>query len=58
MSPVVDNALRDSVATRADITAVRTDLEQVRINLEHKIELAVRDMTIRTSTMLIVAGGA
>ena len=53
----LDAALRDSVATHADITAVRTDLEQVPTNLEHRIDIAVRDMTIRTGAMLIVLGG-
>lgn len=43
----MDEALRESVATRTDIAI-----------LENKIELAVRDMTIRTGGMLIVLFGA
>jgi hypothetical protein len=39
----MDEALRESVATKTDI-----------YRLETKIELAVRDMTIRTGGMLIV----
>jgi hypothetical protein len=44
-------ALRESVATKADMVALKTDLE-------HKIEIAVRDMTIRIGAMLIVLFGA
>jgi hypothetical protein len=47
----MDEALRESVATKADLAAVRADLE-------HRIDLAVRDMTIRTGGMLIVLFGA
>jgi hypothetical protein len=39
----MDEALRESVATKTDI-----------YRLENKIEIAVRDMTIRTGGMLIV----
>jgi hypothetical protein len=41
------------VATKSDIAAVRTDLAAVRTGLEHKIEIAVRDMTIRTGGMAV-----
>ena len=37
----MEEALRESVATTSDIT-----------NLEHKIELAVRDITIRIGAMI------
>jgi hypothetical protein len=43
----LDEALRESVATKADVVA-----------LKHDIDLAVRDMTIRTGAMLIVLFGA
>ena len=39
----LEEAPRESVATKIDIA-----------RLEHKIEIAVRDMTIRTGAMLIV----
>jgi hypothetical protein len=57
----LDEALRESVATKADMTALRTelrtDMTALRTDmtaLEHKIELAVRDMTIRTGAMLVL----
>ena len=37
-------ALRESVATKSDIAALRSDID-------HKIELAVRDLTIRTGVI-------
>jgi hypothetical protein len=43
----MDEALRESVATKSDIAAVRND-----------IALAVRDMTIRTGAMAITLFGA
>jgi hypothetical protein len=43
----MDEALREAVATKADIVALKSDIT----GLEHKIELAVRDMTIRTGLM-------
>jgi hypothetical protein len=45
----LDMALRDSVATKADVTA----LKAVFTALEHKIDLAVRDMTIRMGMMAV-----
>ena len=39
----MDEALRESVATRRDIA-----------ELKHEIQLAVRDMTIRTGGMLVL----
>jgi hypothetical protein len=49
----MDEALREAVATKSDIAAVRTDLAAVGTGLEHKIEIAVRDMTIRTGGMAV-----
>lgn len=40
----MDEALREAVATKSDLRTAVSDLE-------HKIELAVRDMTIRTGVM-------
>ena len=45
----MEEALREAVATKSDIAAVRSDI----IKLEHKIDLAVRDMTIRTGGMMV-----
>jgi hypothetical protein len=42
----MDEALRESVVTKADLRSEIT-------RLETKIDLAVRDMTIRTGAMLI-----
>lgn len=46
----MDEALRESVATKIDITAVRQDIAAV----EHKIDLAVRDLTIKVGGLLLV----
>jgi hypothetical protein len=54
----LEEALRESVATKADVAGVKADLANVRAelkgdierlksDLENRIELAVRDMTIR-----------
>jgi hypothetical protein len=43
----MDNALRESVATKSDIA-----------RLDAKIDIAVRDLTIRTGGMLVVLFGA
>jgi hypothetical protein len=49
----MDEALRESVATKRDVAAVRDDLRLAVRDLEHKIDLAVRDMTIRAGGMSI-----
>jgi hypothetical protein len=65
----MDEALRESVATKSDIAAVRadikseiaavrTDVAAVRTDLEHKLEIAVRDMTIRMGGIAVVQFGA
>jgi hypothetical protein len=46
----IDEALRDAVATKSD-------LARVEVSLTNKIEIAVRDVTIRIGGMLIVAVG-
>jgi hypothetical protein len=53
----LDAALRESVATKADIVLVRTDLREAVTRLETKIDLGIRDGTIRTGGMLVVAVG-
>jgi hypothetical protein len=45
----MDEALRESVATKWDVLALKQDI----VGLEHKIELAVRKMTIRTGAMMV-----
>jgi hypothetical protein len=47
----MEEALRDSVATKDSVDAAVRELQ-------NKIEIAVRDMTIRTGAMLIVLFGA
>jgi predicted secreted Zn-dependent protease len=43
----MEEALRESVATKADIAALRADISAVRT----EIAMAVRDMTIRTGAI-------
>jgi Na+-translocating ferredoxin:NAD+ oxidoreductase RnfG subunit len=50
----MDEALRESVATKVDVQEIRHEIQEVR----HEIQVAVRDMTIRTGAMLIVLFGA
>jgi hypothetical protein len=65
----LNDALRESVATKADIDALRiatkADIDALRVAtkadigaVRTELELAVRDMTIRTGTMLIALFGA
>jgi hypothetical protein len=53
LADAMTEALRESVATKRDIIALRTEITR----LENKIELAVRDLTIRMGAMLVVLGG-
>lgn len=57
----IDNALRESVATRSDITAL-TALQAATsadiARLETKIELAIRDLTIRMGIAALAIVGA
>jgi hypothetical protein len=61
----MDEALRESAATksdlvavRADVAAVRADVAAVRTDLEHKLEIAVREMTTRMGGIAVVLFGA
>jgi hypothetical protein len=49
----MDDALRESVATKADLRMEISRLETKIEHLETKIELAVRDMTIRMGAIAI-----
>lgn len=49
----MEEALREAVATRADVAALRIDL----MAYEQKIERAVRKMTIRTGLMAVAIVG-
>jgi hypothetical protein len=51
----LDQAFRDEVATKADITALKTDLRQEVQRLEAKIEIGLRDVTLRVGGMIIAA---
>jgi hypothetical protein len=61
----LDQALRDTVATKNDIRDVRDEIRNIRedlrtdvIRLDNKIDVAVRDLTIRMGGALIVLFGA
>jgi hypothetical protein len=54
----MDEALRESVATKSDIAAVENDIAAFRADIEHKLEIAVRDMTIRMGGIAVVLFGA
>jgi hypothetical protein len=54
----MDEALRESVATKSDIAAVKNDIAAFRADIEHKLEIAVRDMTIRMGGISVVLFGA
>jgi hypothetical protein len=45
----MEEALREAVATKSDVSAVSREVGR----LDHKIDVAVRDMTIRTGGMLV-----
>jgi hypothetical protein len=56
----MDDALRESVATKGDVAAVKGDIALIRADLkseiarvEAKIDIAVRDLTIRLGGMII-----
>jgi hypothetical protein len=61
----LDQALRDTVATKQDLVAVKQDMAGARrellneiTRLDHKIDVAVRDLTIRMGGIAIVLFGA
>jgi hypothetical protein len=45
----MDEALHESVATKSDIAILKSDI----VSVEHKIDLAVRDMTIRMGMIAV-----
>jgi hypothetical protein len=49
----MDEALRESVATKSDIARLENLIRSESTRLETKIDLAVRDMTIRMGAMAI-----
>lgn len=56
-----DEALREGMATksdiadvRAEIAAVRTEIAGIRTDLDYKLQIAVRDITIRLGGMMVV----
>jgi len=49
----LEEALRDAVATKSDIAQFEQTTKSDIGRLEQKIELAVRDMTIRTGGMMV-----
>src|SRR5439155_24969767 len=61
----LDQALRDTVATKHDLAAMKQDLAAMKqellgeiVRLDHKIEVVARDLTIRMGGMLIILFGA
>jgi hypothetical protein len=47
----MEEALRESVATKVDIAALRGDMARLETRMANEIALAVRDMTIRTGAI-------
>jgi hypothetical protein len=47
----MDNALRESVATKNDLVPIKTEIAR----LDAKIDIAVRDVTIRIGGMIVAA---
>jgi len=54
----LDQALRDTVATKHDLRELRDDMRSEIARLYHKIDVAVRDLTIRMGGIAIVLFGA
>ncbi len=54
----LDQALRDTVATKHDLRELRDDMRSEIVRLGHKIDVAVRDLTIRMGGIAIVLFGA
>jgi hypothetical protein len=50
----LDAALRDSVATKADIAEVKSDLENVERRLEAKIETTAANLKVEVLRWLVV----
>ena len=53
LADAMHEALHESVATKADVTALRSDLNTEVTRLETQIALAVRDLTIRMGAIAI-----
>jgi hypothetical protein len=54
----LDQALRDTVATKHDLRELREEMRQEIRRLDHKIDVAVRDLTIRVGGIAVVLFGA
>ena len=54
----LDQALRDTVATKHDLAATKQELLVEIARLDHKIDVAVRDLTIRPGGIAILLFGA
>ena len=54
----LDQALRDTVATRHDLMAAKQELLGEITRLDHKIDVVGRDLTIRMGGMLFILFGA
>ena len=54
----LEQALRGTVATKHDLAAMKQELVGEIVRLDHKIDVAVRDLTIRMGGMLIILFGA
>jgi hypothetical protein len=54
----LDQALRDTVATKHDVRDLRDEVQNEIARLDHKIEVAVRDLKIWTGGIAIVLFGA
>ena len=54
----LDQALRDSVATKHDLRELSVEMRKEIDRLDSKIEVAVRDLTIRMGGIAIILFGA
>ena len=54
----LDQALRDTVATKHDLRELRDEMRSEIARLDHKIDVAVRDLTSRMGGIAIVLFGA
>jgi hypothetical protein len=53
----INDALKDTVATKGDLGAVRVDLERMRLDLESKIREQELRLVVKFGGMLFVAVG-
>jgi hypothetical protein len=54
----LDQALRDTVATKHDLRDFRDEMRVEISRLDHKIDVAVRDLTIRMGGIAVLLFGA